>query len=63
MRVELYFGSYGLAETYIRRGLLVEPFPRMMASPWSYYIQDGDAPQSRASKMLRTWLIEHAQLT
>jgi LysR family transcriptional regulator, glycine cleavage system transcriptional activator len=51
-----------LAETYIRRGLLVEPFPCAMASPWSYYVQDGEAPQSRASKLLRSWLIDHAQL-
>ncbi len=50
-----------LAEIYIRRGLLVEPFPGNMASPWSYYIQDGDAPQSRACRMLRAWLIGHAQ--
>jgi LysR family transcriptional regulator, glycine cleavage system transcriptional activator len=51
-----------LAETYIRRGLLIEPFPRMMASPWSYYIRDGDAHQSRASRSLRTWLVDHARL-
>lgn len=49
-----------LAETYIRRGLLVEPFPGPMASPWSYYILDGGAHQSRASRMLRAWLIDNA---
>ena len=51
-----------LAETYIRRGLLVEPFPRAMKSPWNYYIQDGAAPQSRASRLLRAWLAENAQV-
>jgi LysR family glycine cleavage system transcriptional activator len=51
-----------LAETYVRRGLLVEPFPAVMPSPWSYYIRDGDAHQSRTSRMLRSWLIEHARL-
>ena len=51
-----------LADTYIRRGLLVEPFPCAMASPWSYYLQGGEAHQSRASRALRKWLIDHAQL-
>jgi LysR family transcriptional regulator, glycine cleavage system transcriptional activator len=50
-----------IAETYIRRGLLVEPFPLAMASPWGYYIQASEAHQSRASRALRTWLIDHGR--
>ena len=48
-----------LAETYIRRGLLVEPCPPEMASPWGYYIQSSEAHQTRPSRTFRSWLIDH----
>ncbi len=46
-----------LAETYIARGLLVEPFPGPTSSPFAFSLYQRRAQKNRAAALLASWLL------
>lgn len=49
-----------IAATYLRRGLLVEPFPVRPPSPWSYYLVESPTAKGPVVRAVRDWIVEHA---
>jgi len=50
-----------LARTYLRRGLLVEPFSIRAPSPWTYYLTDTQLSKGNFVKTVKEWIIERAR--
>jgi len=46
-----------LAEVYIQRGLLVEPFPANIPSLWGYDLHQGELAETQASRQLMDFLL------
>jgi len=46
-----------LADTYIARGLLMEPFPAPMRSPFAFSLYTRRASKNRAAALLADWLV------
>lgn len=46
-----------LAETYIARGLLIEPFPGALRSPFSFSLYHRRVQKNRAAALLAAWLL------
>lgn len=49
-----------LAQAYLRRGLLVEPFPVRAASPWTYYLFESPHAKGGVARTVRNWILERA---
>lgn len=49
-----------LARTYLKRGLLIEPFSIRAPSPWTYYLTDTQHSKGNVVKTVREWIIERA---
>jgi DNA-binding transcriptional LysR family regulator len=52
--------TLSLARTYIERGLLIEPFPSQVASPWNYYLSDSRTSKGAVRKV-REWILDEAR--
>ncbi|RUY91407.1 LysR family transcriptional regulator, partial [Mesorhizobium sp. M7A.F.Ca.CA.001.10.2.1] len=50
-----------LAHAYLRRGLLVEPFPVRPASPWNYYLTENQLSKGTIARTVREWIPLRAQ--
>lgn len=50
-----------LARTYVRRGLLVEPFPIRPPSPWTYYLTSSQLSKGPVVKIAREWILVQAK--
>lgn len=50
-----------LASTYLRRGLLVEPFPVRPVSPWNYYLTERRVTKGKIARTVREWILMQAQ--
>jgi DNA-binding transcriptional LysR family regulator len=50
-----------LAHAYLRRGLLVEPFPIRPASPWNYYLTENQLSKGNIARTVREWILLRAQ--
>ena len=50
-----------LAQLYLQRGLLVEPFPLKLASPWAYYLSLNPRVKGRYKLALRDWIAAKAK--
>jgi LysR family glycine cleavage system transcriptional activator len=50
-----------LARAYLRRGLLVEPFPVRPASPWNYYLTENQLSKGTIARTVREWILARAQ--
>lgn len=50
-----------IAATYLRRGLLVEPFPVGTPSPWNYYLIENPAAKGPVIRAVRDWIVERAR--
>lgn len=48
-----------LIETYVTRGLLIEPFTFELFSPWSCYISNEVSPVPKHVGIVRNWLINY----
>ncbi|PAP98607.1 LysR substrate-binding domain-containing protein (plasmid) [Mesorhizobium mediterraneum] len=53
--------TLSLARTYMERGLLVEPFETQVASPWNYYLSEGQTSKGAVVKRVREWILSEAQ--
>jgi DNA-binding transcriptional LysR family regulator len=53
--------TLSLARTYIERGLLVEPFPTSVASPWNYYLSESQVSKGAVVKQVREWILAEAR--
>ncbi len=49
-----------LAGPYLERGVLIEPFPCAVESPWNYYLVASGQPLKPAARLFRDWLIGQA---
>lgn len=49
-----------LARPYLDRGVLVEPFPVSVPSPWNYYLTNRNGGSKPAVKTFQKWLVEEA---
>lgn len=49
-----------VAAAYVKRGLLVEPFPVRPPSPWSYYLIENPAAKAPVIRTMRDWIAERA---
>lgn len=47
-----------LAQIYLDRGLLVEPFELRAQSPWGYYLRDAAQQPTAATAKVRDWLLQ-----
>ncbi len=47
-----------LAETYLKRDLLVEPFPGRMVSPFAFSLYGPRSGRNRAAALLAAWLLQ-----
>jgi DNA-binding transcriptional LysR family regulator len=50
-----------LAHAYLRRGLLVEPFPVRPPSPWNYYLTETHVSKGNIARTVREWIVARAQ--
>jgi LysR family glycine cleavage system transcriptional activator len=50
-----------LAEVYLERGLLVEPFESRPQSPWNYYIKMHNRTKGSADRKVANWIIAAGQ--
>ncbi len=50
-----------LAATYVRRGLLVEPFPGPMRSPFAFSLYAHRAGRNKSAALLAAWLLKEEQ--
>ncbi|MGE0007772.1 MAG: LysR substrate-binding domain-containing protein [Parvibaculaceae bacterium] len=50
-----------LARTYLKRGLLIEPFPIRAPSPWAYYLTDTQHSKGNVVRIVREWIVERAR--
>lgn len=48
------------AAVYLKRGLLVEPFPVRPPSPWNYYLIENPAAKAPVIRTMRDWIVERA---
>lgn len=53
--------TLSLARTYIERGLLVEPFPSQVASPWNYYLSESQVSKGAVVRKVREWILSEAK--
>lgn len=53
--------TLSLARTYIERGLLVEPFPSQVDSPWNYYLTEGQVSKGAVVRKVRDWILAEAE--
>jgi DNA-binding transcriptional LysR family regulator len=53
--------TLSLASTYMERGLLVEPFPSQVASPWNYYLSESQTSKGAVVKKVREWILAEAR--
>lgn len=49
-----------LAQVYLQRGLLAEPFQARAPSPWSYYLTEGQISKGKIARIVRDWILERA---
>ncbi len=49
-----------LSQTYVDRGLLVEPFDLRPPSPWSYYMVQSGRSLNQAVALARNWILNEA---
>jgi DNA-binding transcriptional LysR family regulator len=49
-----------LARTYMRRGLLVEPFVVRCQSPWNYYLTEQQVSKGRIARVVKDWILQKA---
>ncbi|MBX3568015.1 MAG: LysR family transcriptional regulator [Rhizobiaceae bacterium] len=49
-----------LAHTYMRRGLLAEPFGVRCSSPWNYYITEQPLSKGKIARTVKDWILEKA---
>ena len=52
--------SIRLARTYLRRGLLVEPFPVAAPSPWTYYLTESQLSKGNVVRTVKGWILAQA---
>ncbi|HEV7415169.1 MAG TPA: LysR substrate-binding domain-containing protein [Tianweitania sediminis] len=50
-----------IAETYLQRGLLVEPFAVRPASPWTYYLVESARAKGPVVRVVRDWITNWAE--
>lgn len=50
-----------LASVYMRRGLLVEPFPVRAPSPWTYYLTESELSKGNFVKTVKEWILTKAR--
>ncbi|MDX8459837.1 LysR substrate-binding domain-containing protein [Mesorhizobium humile] len=50
-----------LAHAYMRRGLLVEPFPVRPPSPWNYYLTESQLSKGNIARTVREWILSRAR--
>ncbi len=50
-----------LASAYMRRGLLVEPFPVRAPSPWTYYLTESALSKGNFVKTVKDWILARAK--
>lgn len=53
--------TLSLARTYMERGLLVEPFPSQVASPWNYYLSESHVSKGIVVRRVREWILAEAR--
>ncbi|UVC07472.1 LysR family transcriptional regulator [Rhizobium sp. TH2] len=53
--------TLSLARIYMERGLLVEPFPNHVASPWNYYLSESQVSKGAVVKKVREWILAEAE--
>ena len=51
-----------LADIYLRRNLLVEPFAIRQPSPWAYYMAENPASKGSHCKAVRDWILARSRL-
>ncbi|NVO58295.1 LysR family transcriptional regulator [Rhodobacteraceae bacterium B1Z28] len=49
-----------LANSYVQRGLLIEPFKFDLESPWTYFVQLKDKPITPPVRLFQDWLFKAA---
>ncbi|WP_171235820.1 LysR substrate-binding domain-containing protein [Ruegeria sp. HKCCA6837] len=52
-----------LAQPYVERGLLIEPFDLNLESPWAYYVNLREANATPAVRLFQNWLLKVATET
>lgn len=52
--------QWSLAQTYLKRGLLVEPFQIRRPSPWGYYLTENPMSKGSYHRVLREWILARA---
>jgi len=52
--------TQSLAQIYMERGLLVEPFPTRISSPWNYYLTENQTSKGTVVKKVREWILTEA---
>jgi DNA-binding transcriptional LysR family regulator len=50
-----------LAQIYVQRGLLVEPFQVRAASPWNYYLSTNPLSKGNAVRLASEWIISRGK--
>jgi LysR family glycine cleavage system transcriptional activator len=50
-----------LARTYVERGLLIEPFPMRVPSPWTYYLSDSQLAKGNVVRSAKDWILARAK--
>jgi LysR family glycine cleavage system transcriptional activator len=50
-----------LARTYVERGLLIEPFPIRVPSPWTYYLSDSQLAKGNVVRSAKDWILARAK--
>jgi LysR family transcriptional regulator, glycine cleavage system transcriptional activator len=53
--------TLSLARIYMERGLLVEPFPTRLSSPWNYYLSESQTSKGAVVKKVREWILAEAE--
>lgn len=48
-----------LADTYVKRSRLVEPFDLGIETPWIYYLSDETPSMGQSARIFRTWLLNN----
>ena len=53
--------QFSLARAYLRRGLLVEPFPVRRPSPWTYYLTESQLSKGNVARTVKEWILAQAR--
>ena len=49
-----------VARTYLSRGLLMEPFPVRVPSPWTYYLSESQLAKGSVVNTVKSWILARA---